>query len=50
MKAQPPDFVNPANIQFVRNHKAELEKYNLMGGEKEPEENQDKGKDQDEKP
>ena len=36
MKAQVPDFVNPANIQFVRDHKAELEKYNLMGGEKEP--------------
>jgi hypothetical protein len=37
MKAQAPDFVNPANIQFVRDHKAELEKYNLMGGEKESE-------------
>jgi hypothetical protein len=36
MKAQAPDFVNPANIQFVRDHRAELEKYNLMGGEKEP--------------
>jgi hypothetical protein len=36
MKAQTPEFVNPANIQFVRDHKAELEKYNLMGGEKEP--------------
>ncbi len=35
MKAQAPEFVNPANIQFVRDHKAELEKYNLMGGEKE---------------
>jgi hypothetical protein len=34
LKAEPPAFVNPANIQFVRDHKAELEKYNLMGGEK----------------
>jgi hypothetical protein len=37
MKADAPEFVNPANIQFVRDHKAELEKYNLMGGEKEAE-------------
>jgi hypothetical protein len=29
--------VNPANIQFVRDHKVELEKYNLLGGEKVPE-------------
>lgn len=36
MKAQTPEFVNPVNIQLVRDHKAELEKYNLMGGEKEP--------------
>jgi len=49
LKAQPPDFVNPANIQFVRDHKVELEKYNLLGGEKEPEGNQDKDKDQDDK-
>ena len=49
MKAQAPDFVNPANIQFVRDHKAELEKYNLMGGEKEPDGNQDQDKDQDDK-
>jgi hypothetical protein len=49
LKAQPPDFVNPANIQFVRDHKVELEKYNLLGGEKEPEGTQDKDKDQDDK-
>jgi hypothetical protein len=28
----PPDFVNPANVQFVKQHQAELEKLNLMGG------------------
>jgi hypothetical protein len=49
MKARAPEFVNPANIQFVRDHKAELEKYNLMGGEKEPEGNQEKDNDQDHK-
>jgi hypothetical protein len=36
LKAQAPEFVNPVNIQFVRDHKVELEKYNLMGGEKVP--------------
>ena len=41
LKAEPPQFVNPLNIQFVRDHKAELEKYNLMGGEKEPVQGQD---------
>lgn len=49
MKAQAPDFVNPTNIQFVRDHKADLEKYNLLGGEKEPEGNQEKDHDQDTK-
>jgi hypothetical protein len=47
MKARAPDFVNPANIQFVRNHKAELENYTLMGGE--PEGHQEKDNDQDHK-
>lgn len=37
LKAEAPQFVNPANIQFVRDHKVELEKYNLLGGEKVPE-------------
>jgi hypothetical protein len=45
MKVQAPDFVNPANIQFVRDHKAELEKYNLMGGEKESEKEPEPGPD-----
>lgn len=31
-KGKPPAFVNPANIKFVRDHKAELEKLNLTGG------------------
>jgi hypothetical protein len=45
LKADPPSFVNPANIQFVREHKAELEKYNLMGGEKENEKEATPGED-----
>jgi hypothetical protein len=45
LKADPPAFVNPANIQFVREHKAELEKYNLMGGEKESEKEPVQGED-----
>lgn len=45
LKADPPDFVNPVNIQFVREHKAELEKYNLMGGEKESEKEPTQGQD-----
>jgi hypothetical protein len=45
LKADPPSFVNPANIQFVRAHKAELEKYNLMGGEKESEKEPVQGED-----
>jgi hypothetical protein len=45
LKADPPSFVNPVNIQFVRDHKAELEKYNLMGGEKESEKEPTEGKD-----
>ncbi len=32
-KKQPPAFVNPANIKFVRDHKGELEKLNLVGGD-----------------
>jgi hypothetical protein len=31
-KGKAPAFVNPANIKFVRDHRAELEKMNLMGG------------------
>lgn len=29
---QPPAFVNPVNVKFVRDHKAELEKMSLLGG------------------
>jgi hypothetical protein len=32
MKGKPPAFVNPANVKFVREHRAEIEKMNLMGG------------------
>ena len=32
-KGKAPAFVNPANIKFVRDHKAELEKMNLMGAD-----------------
>lgn len=30
---KPPAFVNPANVEFVKQHKADLEKLNLGGGE-----------------
>jgi hypothetical protein len=30
-KAGPPAFVNPANIQFVRDHRAELKKLEVLG-------------------
>ena len=32
-KGKPPAFVNPANIQFVRDHRAELEKLELSGSD-----------------
>ncbi len=32
-KKQPPSYINPANIKFVREHRAELEKMNLFGGQ-----------------
>jgi hypothetical protein len=28
-KRQPPNYITPANMKFVRDHKAELEKLNL---------------------
>jgi hypothetical protein len=31
MKGKPPAFVNPVNIRFVRDHRAEIEKLNLAG-------------------
>lgn len=45
MKAQVPEFVNPANVQFVRDHKAEMEKYKVMGGETESEKEPEPGQD-----
>lgn len=46
MKGKPPAFVNPANIKFVREHRAEIEKLNLTAGgdsnEPEPELDSDK--------
>jgi hypothetical protein len=30
-KKQPPNYINPVNIKFVRDHKAELEKMSLIG-------------------
>jgi hypothetical protein len=32
-KKQPPAFINPANIKFVRDHKDELEKLNLFASD-----------------
>jgi hypothetical protein len=32
-KKQPPSFVNPANIKFTRDHKDELEKFNLFSSD-----------------
>jgi hypothetical protein len=31
MKGKPPAFVNPVNVKFVREHRAEIEKLHLMG-------------------
>jgi hypothetical protein len=45
MKGDPPDFVNSANIQFVRDHKADLEQYKLLGGEKDGDSDSDKSDD-----
>lgn len=49
-KGKPPAFVNPANIQFVREHRGELEKLDLFGSSdtKEQDTNdKDKGSDKD---
>jgi hypothetical protein len=40
-KGKPPAFVNPVNIQFVRNHRAELEKLELSGSSNSRDENSD---------
>ena len=34
-RKQPPSFVNPANIKFVRDHQDELDKLNLFAGDSE---------------
>ena len=44
-KQNPPAFVNPENMKFVREHKAELEKENLFGLGKDKS-SEDKGDDQ----
>jgi hypothetical protein len=47
-KGKPPAFVNPANIQFVRDHKSELEKLQLFGASDTKEDDtNDKHKDND---
>jgi hypothetical protein len=49
-KGKSPAFVNPANIQFVRDHKSELEKLQLFGASNTKEQDtndKDKGSDKD---
>ena len=47
-KGKPPAFVNPANIQFVREHRSELEKLQLFGAsESNEQDTNDKNKDKD---
>jgi hypothetical protein len=45
-KGKPPAFVNPANLQFVRDHRSELEKLDLFGAS-DTKEGDVTGKDQD---
>ena len=47
-KGKPPAFVNPANIQFVRDHRSELEKLQLFGAsDSNEQETNDKDNDRD---
>ena len=51
LKGKPPAFVNPANMQFARDHKADLEKLELSGssdstdGDSDGKDSNDKDKD-----